>query len=94
MLLCDIKDDFPQFVKVVQLYVINNKQLIALVQQYETVEFDNHFCAYLLNQLNERKAVRIETINKNHPQTYMLRELTSKKKIIVPKYHFRGTLLL
>ena len=72
MMLVSVENDYPQFGRVMQLY-IDNLRPIALCRLYETELYNNHINAYHVKPTESRKVITLHEINENHPQLYMLR---------------------
>ena len=87
-IIIDVKDDYPVFVKIEDVFVIEDKP-VAYGLQYDTVSFCRHSHAYIVSCSSTRHVV--DLLHLFHHTPYFIRYI-KRKFMVVPKYHICGTL--
>ena len=69
----EVLDDFPLFIKVLHLYVIDNSKLLMYGHLYKTISFDHHHHSYIVKLTGTHKLLDLEEVNEYHHQLYHMR---------------------
>ena len=83
-------DDLPIFVKVLEIYMLQQQRPVAHAQLYSSTRFNTHYHAYEISHTSEYKIISLEYLE--HPHPLQIRKLPNGVSAIVPKYHIYKTL--
>ena len=89
MIITEVKDDYPQFSQITDIFITDNKILFK-VRIFNTLSFCRHFHAYEVTETSQHNIVHIDKLE--FPYTEILRHCNSKCFVVV-RYHIAGTVV-
>ena len=67
-----ITDEFPVFVKILHLYIVDHTRGFIYVQMLQTKSFDSHNHCFVVKVMNTFSILNLEEVNDYHHQLYLL----------------------
>lgn len=86
----EVKDDYPIFGKIVEIFVQENNRITFYVKVMRTVNFLYHYHAYAIEQTDVSTLISVHSLLDPFP--LHVRRLNSVHQIIISKHHIIGTL--
>ena len=92
-LLIGVKDDYPQFGKLIGIFVLNCTRITFLVQIMETDTFASHYHAYVVSNTPVCHVILHSNLYSLLPMhIHHITHNSTIQQVIVPKYHITGCL--
>ena len=86
----EVKDDYPIFGRIVEIFVQENNKVAFYVRVMRTVNFLYHYHAYCIEQTDVSKLITVNSLLDPFP--LHIRRLSSVCQVIIQKHHIIGTL--